>query len=110
MDALVIASSAAKGSSISITAGRNASARDLNALLHAAGQLPRIIVRVLLKTDKGECVTHPLLGFAAPEGPFYCECNVRRDGAPLQQRVGIILEHDDDVFRRTIEFLAMHQD
>jgi len=53
-------------------------ARDLNALLHAAGQLPRIILRVLFKTHKGQRVVNPLFEFPSIEGPFYSKRNVRR--------------------------------
>jgi hypothetical protein len=101
-----MASSAANGSSISSTAGRNA--RDLNALLHAAGELPGVVVGVRLETNQPQRVTDPLLDFGTRQLALQSERDVAADRAPLQQRVRVVLKDDDDISRRTVDQAAVH--
>src|ERR1700753_2586638 len=104
-----MASSAAKGSSISMTAGRSASARNLHPLLHAAGQLPGIIVRTTEQSHEVEHLPDPIGAFLAWQCTFDTERYVVGDRSPLQQGVGIVLEYTDDVLGRSGHDPALDQ-
>ena len=85
-------------------------ARDLHALLHAAGQLPGIIVGVAVEPNETERVAHPLLDLAARQSAFQPEGDIARDRAPLQQRVRIVLEDDHHIGGRAVDGAAVHGD
>ena len=90
----VISSSAPNGSSISRSAGSNAKrARDRRALLHAAGELPREVLRESLQLDEVDHLRDarlPLL--AVPAEHLERERDVLRDGAPVEEHG--VLEDD----------------
>ena len=77
-------------------------ARDLHALLHAAGKLPRIVVVMPLEADQAERLSHPLLDFASRQLAFEPEGDVAGDSTPLQQRMRIVLKDNDDVRWRAV--------
>src|SRR5581483_11934062 len=105
----VISSSAPNGSSISSSAGSKESARDRDALLHAARELPRMVVGEAAELDE---VEH--LGDAAgaaltvPARELERERDVLRDGAPVVE--DRILEDDSVVVvaARLPRRLAVH--
>jgi hypothetical protein len=86
---LVIASSAPKGSSISI-----------DALLHAARELPGIIIGIFLEPDHLQCLADALFLCRAFDASFETQSDVACDAAPLQQGMRIILKDNHDAVGR----------
>ena len=78
-------------------------ARDLHALLHAAGKLPRIVVAVPVQADEPQRLVHPLVDFAPRQLAFQSEGDVAGHRPPLQQSVRIVLKDDDDVRWRAVD-------
>ena len=84
-------------------------AGDLDALLHAAGQLPGIIIGTSLEADHFQRRNHTRIERCTLDVAFKPERDIAGNGPPLQKRMRIVLEHDDDAVRRAVNrFAAKH--
>jgi hypothetical protein len=106
MASRIYASSAPNGSSISRIRGSLASARDLHALLHAAGQLGRVLAFLTVQADQLEILHRtvaPLASVHAAQAP--AEYDVLHSGQPGIERV-VALKDDAAISRSARDRLA----
>ena len=86
-------------------------ARDLEPLLHAAGHLRGIFLRVGEEADPLQQFSDARLALAAwRRHRLERQRDIAGGGAPRQQRLGIVLEHDRDVPARPLDRRAGESD
>ena len=86
-------------------------ARDLQALLHAAGHLRRIFLGVAGQADLAQQLVDAAGALGARHAArLQRQRDVAGGGAPRQQRLAVILEHDRDLAARLEHRLAVEGD
>jgi hypothetical protein len=81
-------------------------ARYLHALLHAAGQLPGMVVSAMLKPNHFQRFVDTFVKNGGHNTTLEPERDIAGDGTPLQKRSRIVLEYDDDTFGRAVDRLS----
>ena len=81
-------------------------ARDLYALLHAAGQLPGMVISAMLKPDHFQRFVDTFVKNGGINTTLEPERDIAGDGTPLQKCSRIVLEYNDDAFGRAVDRLT----
>jgi hypothetical protein len=84
--------------------------RDRHPLLHAAGQLPRVLPARVGEAHRGQHLGHPRGARRAPHPAHpQRQVHVARHGQPREQRAPVVLEHHADPFRDRPQRRALEQ-